>query len=200
MVEEDFVADRTIARGIYNEHFEVLKKLKNGKGWSNLPAVKEDALKFKQGFMEIGVQEKDITLSYDFGFDDFDHFFKKTNAQLKANFQAGLNTLVIIDLATHGMMVDNTNQAVCNSDDPEKMVYPFENQLRTLANRPGCYVLNIFNACRENMPPNFRAAEKKIKNQQDKATNITGNLFMILGCGPGKLVDAESTLLDQIFL
>ena len=34
--------------------------------------------------------------------------------------------LVIIDLANHRMMVENTNQSVVNSDDPDKMVYSFE--------------------------------------------------------------------------
>ena len=34
--------------------------------------------------------------------------------------------LVIIDLAKHGMMMENTKQAVVNSDDPDKMVYSFE--------------------------------------------------------------------------
>ena len=83
MVEAQFIPDKTIARGIYIEHYEVLKKLKNGNGWSNLPAVQEDARKFKEGFMEIGVQEKDITLFYDLNFDDFDDFFRATGKQVR---------------------------------------------------------------------------------------------------------------------
>ena len=86
MVQAYFVPDIIIARGIYNEHYAELRMFKDGEGWDDLPAVYEDSLKFYQGFMEIGVEETDFTLSYDFGFDDFQNFFRETVNEVRKNF------------------------------------------------------------------------------------------------------------------
>ena len=56
MVEEDFVADRTIARGIYNEHFEVLKKLKNGK--KNITSNRNNFIQLLNNFINPRINNK----------------------------------------------------------------------------------------------------------------------------------------------
>ena len=54
MVEGYFEPDKIIARGIYNENYGDIKMFHYGEGWDNLQ-LKNDSLKFKEGFMDIGV-------------------------------------------------------------------------------------------------------------------------------------------------
>ena len=49
------------------------------------------------------------------------------------------------------------------------------------------------------MLPNFRAGDRSKQNEEVKGAYTSGNLFMILGCPPGLYVDADSTLIDEIF-
>ena len=100
-------------------------------------------------------------------------------------------------------MKNNTNYAVCNSDEPNQMLYPFENSCRVLAGRDRCFILNTFNACRESLSSNIFQARggQEIEKQgiKDKNDPNPGSFMMITGCGPGKSVSANSTLLDVLF-
>ena len=100
-------------------------------------------------------------------------------------------------------MKDNTNHVVCNSDEPGKMIFAFENQCRILGKLPGCFVFNIFNACREPLAADFFKGRNQTVIREEVEVkqfyNNKGNLLMILGCGPGKSVDSCSTLLDVLF-
>ena len=97
-----FVPNKVIAQGVYNEEFDKIRRFANGIGWDNLPAVNEDARKFSQGLLEMGINEGDITANHNISFDDFDALFRGLHDQVKANTRAGEKTLVIIDVASHG--------------------------------------------------------------------------------------------------
>ena len=60
------------------------------------------------------------------------------------NFSNGINTLLFVYYAGHGMM-DNCTYVVLNA----KKMYPLEKMLRSLAKADGSYVVSIFDCCRE---------------------------------------------------
>ena len=120
-----FKPSRFIAHGIYNEHFDNIRRFRNGIGWKDLPSVKEDARKFRQGLLEIGINNEDITDSHNLSFDDFDQLFKDLNFRIKANTIAGEKTLVILDVASYGMQ-KNFVYVMCNDNEVSKMKFPFE--------------------------------------------------------------------------
>ena len=66
-MDEDiyFAPNRFIARGIYNEKFDKIRTFTNGKGFEDLPYVKEDAIKFREGLKEIGIDDEDIKCYHD---------------------------------------------------------------------------------------------------------------------------------------
>ena len=77
--QKSFKPSKFIARGIYNEHFDNIRRFRNGKGFKDLISVKEDARKFRQGLLEIGISNTDITDSHNLSYDDFDQLFKDLN-------------------------------------------------------------------------------------------------------------------------
>ena len=83
---------------------------------------------------------------------------------------------------------------MCNSDVKKEIKFPFELFVRTLSTQPDCYVVTIFDACREEMPLSFRNGSNAAENDAD-----SGNLIMVLGCPPKGRVDAESTVIVEFF-
>ena len=73
------------------------------------------------------------------------------------NWVAGhQKSMVFVYYAGHGIM-DNTVHIVCNGGvRPSKYIYPLQHRLNSLAKETGCYVLGIFDCCREKMKPAMR--------------------------------------------
>ena len=103
--------------------------------------------------------------------------------QVDANTAAGEKTLVILDVGSHGFQ-DNIHFVVCNDDDALKVNYPFENVMRRLASKKNCWVLAIFNACREKKLK-FRLGEGGEDGaEEEKEDPKEGSFLLILGCRP----------------
>ena len=160
-----FKPNRYIARGIYNAKFDKIRTFTNGKGFGDPPHVKEDAIKFREGLKQIGIDDEDIKCFYDYSYDDFAILFRELNAQVDENAKAGEKTLVIFDVASHGFQ-DNFHFIVCNDENALKVNYPFENVMRWLASNKSCWVLAIFNACRQKMLK-FRLGEDGEDGEED---------------------------------
>ena len=132
MVLPFFDPKKFIALGIFNEKFDEVKAFKGGIGWDDLPYVKDDIVKFQKGCEELGVEKNAITTYENLSFEGFGELFTETAKQVKANVKKGLNTLVIIDVSSHGVIKDGLCHVMCNSDDPEKMMYNLEDGVRQL--------------------------------------------------------------------
>ena len=115
-----------------------------------------------------------------------------------ANSNAGEKTLVILDVGSHGFQ-KNLHFVVCNDDVVGKINYPFEKNMRILASQKNCWVLAIFNACRMDMPPEFRAGGGGEDEEEFKEDPRNGSFLLILGCKPEKGVLKNSPMLKTIF-
>ena len=127
-----FEPDRFIAQGVFNKTYDQIRAFKNGEGWANLPAVVDDAVKFRSGCLELGIEETAITISEDFSKKDFADFLKATYVKVKENMQENLNTLVIIDVSSHGVVKDGLCHVMCDSENTDEMMFNLENGVRQL--------------------------------------------------------------------
>jgi hypothetical protein len=107
---------------------------------------------------------------------------------------------LVVYFAGHGCMIQGSSHIIFNG--PEKNMrnpYPLEERMRTLCSSTDGVVfpICIFDCCRELI------SEKPTRNLGGDLANFATleqlwNIVLVFGCPPGKLVSAESDLLDQL--
>ena len=80
-------------------------------------------------------------------------------------------SLVFVYYAGHGIM-DNHVHMVCNGGArASKYIYPLQHRLNCLAQETGCYVLGIFDCCREKLVPAMRGGAPAEPLEDDVAND-----------------------------
>lgn len=124
----------------------------------------------------------------------------KASADVYHDFKNGINTLVYVYYAGHGVM-DNTTYCVLNG----AKMYPLEKMLRSFAKADGSYILAVFDCCREKL---LQAVSRGLGAGQefDEDSPTLGapidcqeNLIMTFGCRPSDGVPAKSTIATNYF-
>ena len=64
------------------------------------------------------------------------------------NHKAGERTFVMFQFGGHGIQ-DNFTFVLCNTIERKKIAFPIEKKIRDLAEVPSCYVVALFDCCRE---------------------------------------------------
>ena len=83
-------------------------------------------------------------------------------------------------------------------NDTSKTYYKMENIARIYSETPDCYLLVVFDCCRENLnAPKFRSGGGVSEQESDPAAYR--NLILINGCPPNKGVDAKSSIATELF-
>ena len=157
----DFVPQKNFWIIIKHRRYDALRVPEHANdGWGNfqdIPYVDADAENAKRGFISLGANPNDITVKEDQSFEGLKKFFRSINNQVIVNWETHRQkSLVFVYYAGHGVM-DNTVYAVCNGGPlNSKICYPLQSQLQSIAMLEGCYVLGIFDCCREKLRPAMR--------------------------------------------
>ena len=110
---------------------------------------------------------------------------------IENNSESGRKTLLVVYYAGHGCMIKNTTQLVLN--DPDKSFYKMENVARVDSEIPDCYLLVVFDCCREDLNDiKFRSGGEV--SEQENNSGAYRNLILINGCAPNSGVEAKSSI------
>ena len=116
-------------------------------GFSDIPEALEDIKVVHAGLRRLRFAKDEITMIENADYMQVKIAIDGANAEIYDNFSNGLNTLLFVYYAGHGMM-DNCTYSIHNRTD-RRWKYPLEKQLRTLARADGSYVVAVFDCCRE---------------------------------------------------
>lgn len=116
-------------------------------GFSDIPEAIEDMKVVHAGLRRLRFAKDEITMIENADYMQVKIAIDGANAEIYDNFSNGLNTLLFVYYAGHGMM-DNCTYSIHNRTD-RRWKYPLEKQLRTLARADGSYVVGVFDCCRE---------------------------------------------------
>ena len=108
-------------------------------------------------------------------------------------------TLVFVYYAGHGIM-SNTTYAVTNeAAKRNKIRYPLESNLRSLATERGGYVMAIFDCCREQLSNAMRGTGEPPDDNLIMDMDDYVNYIFWFGCPPNSGVSASSTIAVDFF-
>lgn len=97
----------------------------------------------------------------------------KMQTEGSARGEEGKNTLFFIYFSGHGAM-DNMTKAILNG--PKQ--FPLEAQVRALSITEGCYVIAVFDCCREQLNSGTKGSGQPVYEEGKQ------NLIMTFGCKP----------------
>ena len=99
-------------------------------------------------FKVLNIPDKNITVVRDADYNKVEECWESLK-KLYNNARKGPPTLFVIWYGGHGEMGGSaTTQICCNSQDPERRLYPWESSLMTLAEKPKTFTLAFFDCCR----------------------------------------------------
>ena len=172
--------------------------------FADLPEALQDADEVVEGLHRLQFSDEEITVMKNVGYQEIKIAIDIASADIYQNFKRGLNTLLFVYYAGHGMM-NNTTYIVTNG----KRMYPLESTLRCLAKADGSYVVSVFDCCREKMQQKpMRGRIEANSSSYDfedesewigKPNNSQENIIITYGCQPSQGVPAKSTLATTYF-
>ena len=127
--------------------YEQLRIIDGKQNFKDIPETQNDIKVVYAGLRRLKFEQSDIVILRDPKYPELKIAIDQLSADIYRNqSSAGLNTLVFVYYAGHGMM-DNSTYCVLN----EAKMYPLEKMLRCLAKAKGSYVISVFDCCREDM-------------------------------------------------
>ena len=120
------------------------------------------------------------------------------------NHKAGERTFVLFQYGGHGLQ-DNFTFAMCSTIERKKIAFPIEKKIRDLSEVSSCYVVGLFDCCREKMTVSEVQDGKKMvkvdgrgggmmEEEEDYSVVKARDLMIVFGCPPNSYTPAESTL------
>ena len=98
---------------------------------------------------------------------------------------------------------------MCNTIERKKVAFPLEKKIRDLAEIEGCFVVALFDCCREKMTVDEVQKGKMVKvegrgggmmeEEPDWSVAKARDLMIAFGCPPNSYTPAESTLTVGFF-
>ena len=155
-------------------------------GYKDLESAADDIVVVRAGLLHIGFKPNEIKCLAGPKNDEFKKEFTDLIKAVKLEKTKGIDTLVFVYYAGHGVS-DNYSYALLS--DSVKPLLPLERLVRLVADY--AYVVALFDCCREKVTLNPKPAPSLSKN----CTNI----ILTFGCPPSATVDAFSTIAGEYF-
>ena len=187
-----------ISCGDYGE----LREIEGKEGFQDIPEVDEDASLVYAGLRRLKFAKSEITMLNNPVYQEIKIAIDKVSAQIYTNYREGLNTLLYVYYAGHGMM-DNCTYCVLNGP----RMYPLEKMLRTLAKADGSYLVAVFDCCREKVEQQamrgLKADTEGLEHDGDEwigqPKDSQENIIITYGCQPSAGVPQKSTIANTYF-
>ena len=190
-----------IALSVIIDDYSELRRLRDFSGFKNLKLLRYDRVKFNTGLKCIGITDvRQLTNpSYQEFLKTMNDLYKECNR----NHKAGERTFVMFQYGGHGLQ-DNFTFAMCSTIERNKIAFPIEKKVRDLSEVPSCYVVALFDCCREKMTIKEVQEGKMVKvdgrgggmmeEEEDFSVVKARDLMIVFGCPPNSYTPAESTL------
>jgi len=131
-----------------NGDLHVTRQFYEYRNFSNLYTLEYDRAKAEEGIRALGAN--DIRSYKDLEFQELSKVLTNLAKELRANSLAGKKTFVYFQYGGHGTL-DGYTYAICNSEKKNKVRFPLEKILRSIAKISNTYMLAVFDCCREKM-------------------------------------------------
>ena len=120
------------------------------------------------------------------------------------NHKAGERTFVLFQYGGHGLQ-DNFTFAMCSTIERKKIAFPIEKKIRDLSEVSSCYVVGLFDCCREKMTIKEVQEGKNVvkvdgredgmmEEQEDLSVMKARDLLIVFVCPPNSFAPADSPL------